>query len=390
MPELRKSIAGLLTPGVIQRAAALVGESVHDTQRTLAGRAVPTVLARLATLASSGSGAERVRELVERATESGNPLADLGRLFAGGTATEDTLRAGREHLRAMFGDRVDAVVAELAGAGGVQIASASSLLGLATPIVLAALASECATRGLDGSGLTKLLAEEQRGVAGLLTPGLNGLVRAADTGPLVMRPLTARPAATEPAAWRMPLLVVALVGLLGAVFLTLWRGFEPEPAPPPRPPQDMQKRLARLALPNGASLEVPEGSFNHELARYLADKGAAAPRTFVFEQLGFESGSSALTEESKRTVADLAAILKAFPSAEVRLEGHTDNVGSPDANQRLSLARAESIKAALVDDGVAVRRLDAQGFGQERPITSNDTAEGRAKNRRTELVVTQK
>src|SRR5262249_6250847 len=235
MAELRRSITGLLTPGVIQRAALLVRENVADTERTLAGRAVPAVLARLATLASSGTGAERVRELVERATEGRNPLADLGALFAGGAATEDGLRAGRDQLHAMFGDRVDAVVSELASAGGVQNASASSLLGLATPIVLAALAGECSARGLDQSGLTRLLAGEQRTIGGLLTPGLNGLVRAADTGPLSTRPVATRPPPTEPPAWRMPLLVVALVGLLGAVFLTLWRGFEPESPPAPRP-----------------------------------------------------------------------------------------------------------------------------------------------------------
>ena len=83
MAELRRSITGLLTPGVIQRAALLVRENVADTERTLAGRAVPAVLARLATLASSGSGAERVWELVDRAIEGRSPLADLGALFAG-------------------------------------------------------------------------------------------------------------------------------------------------------------------------------------------------------------------------------------------------------------------------------------------------------------------
>jgi OmpA-OmpF porin, OOP family len=382
MADLLKSLTGLFTPGVIQRAAALVGESPDDTQRVLANRVVPVVLARLAALAASDAGASHLRALVERAAADRSPLTDLGRLFGGGTTTQAAMQTGRAQVHELFGDRADAVARELAGSGGVQIASASSLLALAAPLVLSMLASEVGPGGMSTTALAKVVTGERRDVERFLSPGLKNLVR--DVAP-------ARPAARrfeEPGrVWPARAVAVILPLLLGVWGLFLWAPWRHAP-PPPRP--DMKKRLARLALPDGAALDVPEGSFNHELARYLADRNAAAPRTFVFEGLAFQSGRSALESESRSTVDDLAAILKAFPSAEVRLEGHTDNVGNPDANQRLSLERAETVRAALIAGGVEARRLDAVGFGQERPVTSNDTEDGRAKNRRTELVVTKK
>jgi OOP family OmpA-OmpF porin len=387
MADLLKSITGLLTPGVIQRAAALVGESAHDTQGVLAHRVVPVVLAQLAALGSSEAGASRLQSLVEHAAAERSLVGDLGRLFGGGTTTRAAIEVGRDLLGELFGGRADAVARELAGTGGVQIASASTLLALATPLVLSVLA-ERAPDASDGRAIAQFVSADRRDVERYLSPGLKSLVR--DVAPV--RPATpARPPVRridEPSkVWIGRVVAVTLPLLLGVWGLFLWAPWRREP-PPPRP--DMKKRLARLALPDGAALDVPEGSFNHELARYLADRDTAAPRTFVFEGLAFQSGRSTLEPESRGTVDDLAAILKAFPTAEVRLEGHTDNVGSPDANQRLSLERAETVRAALIAGGVEARRLDAAGFGQERPVTSNSTEDGRAKNRRTELVVTKK
>jgi OmpA-OmpF porin, OOP family len=89
-------------------------------------------------------------------------------------------------------------------------------------------------------------------------------------------------------------------------------------------------------------------------------------------------------------VTDVVAILKAYPTAKVRLEGHTDNTGDPAANKQLSLDRAKSVRDTMVANGIDAGRLDYARFGQERPIASNDTDDGRAKNRRTELVVVSK
>jgi outer membrane protein OmpA-like peptidoglycan-associated protein len=78
--------------------------------------------------------------------------------------------------------------------------------------------------------------------------------------------------------------------------------------------------------------------------------------------------------------------MKANPGLKLSVEGHTDNAGGAEANKALSLARASSVAKAVVAGGIDAARLSATGFGQERPVADNRSEEGRAKNRRVELV----
>jgi OOP family OmpA-OmpF porin len=149
--------------------------------------------------------------------------------------------------------------------------------------------------------------------------------------------------------------------------------------------------LSSITLPGGVTLSVREGGFYYNLVSFLKNSAdTAVPRTFVFEDLNFQFATTNLTPESKKTVDDLVIILKAYPSSVVRLEGHTDNVGDAATNLKLSQDRASTIKNLLVSGGIDAARLSTDGFGQDRPIDTNDTEGGRAKNRRTELVVTRK
>jgi hypothetical protein len=100
----------------------------------------------------------------------------------------------------------------------------------------------------------------------------------------------------------------------------------------------------------------------------------------------FDTDSDHLKDESKPTLDKLVAAARTQPTWNFAIEGHTDNVGGDAHNQTLSEKRAASVKAYLVNAGVAANRLTTQGFGSSRPVSSNDTALGRSQNRRVEIV----
>jgi len=107
---------------------------------------------------------------------------------------------------------------------------------------------------------------------------------------------------------------------------------------------------------------------------------------FIALYINFDTGKSELKADGRATVAEIVKMLKDAPALKVAIEGHTDNVGQPAANKALSEARARSVMAAVVAGGIDAKRLSSSGFGQEKPIADNRGEEGRARNRRVELV----
>ncbi|MVM92696.1 OmpA family protein, partial [Acinetobacter baumannii] len=103
----------------------------------------------------------------------------------------------------------------------------------------------------------------------------------------------------------------------------------------------------------------------------------------------FDTNKSNIKDQYKPEIAKVAEKLSEYPNATARIEGHTDNTGPRKLNERLSLARANSVKSALVNEyNVDASRLSTQGFAWDQPIADNKTKEGRAMNRRVFATIT--
>ncbi|MBO4690336.1 MAG: OmpA family protein [Paludibacteraceae bacterium] len=106
------------------------------------------------------------------------------------------------------------------------------------------------------------------------------------------------------------------------------------------------------------------------------------------ENLFFATNKTVILPQSEQSMADLAAFLLENPTITIHITGHTDAVGSDEANQILSEGRANAVRADLINRGVAAERMTAEGKGEKEPVADNDTEEGRQLNRRVEFVIT--
>ncbi|RSZ55563.1 OmpA family protein [Massilia atriviolacea] len=102
--------------------------------------------------------------------------------------------------------------------------------------------------------------------------------------------------------------------------------------------------------------------------------------------INFDTDKAAIRPDGKPAVDEIATLMKKESALHLSVEGHTDNVGNPARNKTLSRERAQAVVQALVSDGIDGTRLSAAGHGADKPLTDNGSDEGRAKNRRVELV----
>jgi len=118
----------------------------------------------------------------------------------------------------------------------------------------------------------------------------------------------------------------------------------------------------------------------------LRYKREGAPKPLILDGVNFDTAKSTIRPESFPRLDTVVDFMVHKKDARVEISGHTDNVGGPEANQKLSEDRARAVVAALVARGIDGSRLSARGYGQSSPVADNRTEDGRAKNRRVELV----
>jgi Ca2+-transporting ATPase len=151
-------------------------------------------------------------------------------------------------------------------------------------------------------------------------------------------------------------------------------------------------KFLKKMLPSGVALNISSSGMEASLLAFLGDEAKMMERVtwFDFDGLQFETGRTKPQAASREQLQNIAHILEAYPSVKATIGGYTDSVGPRRANTRLSKARAESVRRELMSLGVDASRLNARGYGESHPVATDDTEEGRAKNRRISLGVIRK
>jgi outer membrane protein OmpA-like peptidoglycan-associated protein len=397
MATILDTVRGLLTPEVTARTASLLGESESGVSRGLSA-AIPAVLSGLLAKSGDSSLMQRIMSLLTDPGLDPNLGRSIGTMLTtSGLAQTPATDLGQRFLSMIFGDRLAPVASALAEYAGLRSSTASSLLGMAAPLVMSVLGDRVRKDGLDAHGLTSLLTSQREGILAAAPTALGGL-----TGPGMPRgvPTEAVPRA---GAWggSRAWLGAALAGL---AILALWAwahrpGSEQVAVNPPvgqtasLSVTDLpDAALYKYRLPTNYELSAPNTGIEKQLVVFIQDpnKGAEPATWFNFDRLLFETNSATLKPESKEQLHNVAEILKAYPNVKVKVGGYTDNTGDPGANQKLSQDRANAVVLELVTLGVPAPRMSAEGYGQQYPVADNSTENGRAQNRRIALRVTDK
>ncbi len=149
---------------------------------------------------------------------------------------------------------------------------------------------------------------------------------------------------------------------------------------------DVQAKEAELARKEAQLAELAAADLRGRLQNMHATRGAQGMQ-MTLDDVAFAPGRAALRPEAKASLGKLVAFVNRDPSQTILIQGHTDGRGNPNANQLLSQRRADSVRDALIAAGVAANRMTSTGMGANQPVADNATEEGRARNRRVDVIL---
>ncbi len=442
---------GYLTDAVVSKAASFLGESSEATQTGLA-HAMPALLGGIMSKANSESGASSLLNLMDTPSLGDGLLSNLGDLFGGGNSS--MLDLGGSLLSGVFGNKLGGITDLIASATGLKSGTSSTILKMAMPFLFGIIKKQVANKGVSGlmsllSGQKDYLAKAAPagfmdkmlgtlGVGSLGNLASNAFSSAKETTSNVVNEVenTAKKGGNK----MLPFLGILALAALAffamrnckadtAVKETIENVKEDSNHAADAVRSGAEKvsngakaaagavvddanalytagasllgktvkgfenlgAFAKRKLKDGTELIIPSKGFEYRLVDFIEGNNPIDKTTwFDMRRVLFKTGSAELDSRSMGQINSIVSILKAYPNVHLKIGGYTDNTGNANANKVLSGKRAAAVVSTLTNKGIDAKRLTAEGYGQEHPIATNDTAEGRQLNRRVSARVTKK
>jgi OmpA-OmpF porin, OOP family len=395
--------------------------------------AIPTLVGFMAKKSINIEGAGSLLNVIRTGNHTGNILNTLSSLFDGRTNMRNYTEGGNKAVQAYLGEDSTKILGLLnKSASFKKDNTASILLNLTTPIVLSAISKQITLQDLPVSGLRDFMKEQSGYVSSMLPKGVAEILGVTETEPkkkpvvadteskksikeAVLPRETVDRSDAEPFPLRTTMVwlggICAVIALgYGAMKLmgsapksdsNLAQQIEKTATPDPviHPLSDTVKAAAATPAPaapavggvllaDGVTLNVPKGSFEEELVNVVRNPADSTYRNrwFILDRSPFDGETANLKPEAAAQLQNLASIMKAYPRMSIKIGGFLDIAGHK-ANPKLASLRSISVFRELLKYGVLRKNLRADGYGSTMAIASNDTEEGRIKNRRVAIIV---
>lgn len=427
-------VKNYISQDLISKAGAFLGDNEGGISKAVSGL-IPSILGAVV---AKGTGSEaNAQQLLDTAKEANNSglLGNLSSLFG----NADLLSKGTGWFNSLFGGQSNTIIDTISNFAGIKSSSSSSLISMITPLIMALLGKKAQDDNLTASGFSGFLSSQKSSVLSALPSGLGSVAAALGLGTVgstareTVEDVKATAAsaynyAEEQAAktgggmkWLLPLLLLAALAFL--LWWIMGKGCNKGEGTPAGSdtiavaPADSETIAPvtvtgtldtstgnyiyevgadkEIKLADGTVLTVGENSTESRLYNMLSDAAFTvdtinkSANWIVLDRVYFETGKSVLTTTSAAQVKNIAAILKNFPGAAIKLGGYTDNTGDAAINKKVSLERARIVADELIKAGAAEKQVaEAEGYGPEFPVCpANDTPECQAQNRRVDLKV---
>jgi outer membrane protein OmpA-like peptidoglycan-associated protein len=394
--NLLDEVRGYLTPHLLNKASEHFGEFTSNISHASAV-AAPAVLSAFVRRAEEGGAQELLVQAREAAEK--NRLANPDDLVL-----DPSVKKGWERFTGLAGNQSDELVSALTSHADIKTASAQGLLGILTQIGLGVLGRQAAENRYSPQDLAFYLSGQKAAILSATPQGLfsSGLQHQTEN-------LRERNEGTR--KWigktRLPYIAFGILALFAFYYIyslnkplvhsktqsepaaTTTTAASPVPAPAPA-----TRQYAKIKLVNGVVINAYHGGVEDQLIACLnsATCVAGTNQWFDFDNITFETNSATLTPASMEQVQNIVAILKAYPSAKIKIGGYTDKTGNDAANLKLSQQRADAVMNAIKNAGAnSAQLVGAEGYGSQfakAPATASD--EERRKDRRIAVSLREK